>query len=171
MNLDTMTRDQLIEQADALGLEIPKGASKAAVRSAVEDAIAQKHLAVTTPLVVGALTAEQRVLLAGASDTEIEQVLLDPVVPSWCKAEFMAELGRRSASGRKSQIAEYIVTKGGRYFVPGHGTVLPNGSVISAMTHNLDDVRSQGIEFEPLVGRVEAYEDQLGFVKTRIIGG
>jgi hypothetical protein len=171
MNLDTMTRDQLVEQADALGVEIPKGASKAAVRAAVDDALAQKQAAVTVPPVVGALTPDQRVLLASASDAEIEGVLADAAVPAWCKAEFTAELSRRTAAGRKSVIAEYLVTKGGRYCVPGYATTLPKDSVISALTHNLDDVRAQGIEIEPLAGRVEAYKDQLGFVRTRIVGG
>jgi hypothetical protein len=172
-NLETMTRDQLVEQADALGLEIPKGASKAAVRSMVEDALAA-HRAVPVPPVPpvpGALSTDQRKLLLEAQDAEIDMVLADMDVPAWCRAEFQVEKDKRSAASLRSEIEQWHVTKGGRYFIPGHGTTIPTGSVVSPLTHNLDDLRAQGIEIEPLKGSVEVFRDQLGFAKTRIIGG
>lgn len=188
-SLDTMTRDQLVEQADALGVAVAKTMSKAAVRAAVEDALAAatpvtppaeappvappaggspEHIVEPTPQ----LTFEQRRLLAAADDAALVEALADPAMPDWCRSEFMAEQARRAdIASMRSTVEQWAVVKGGRYFIPGHGTTLPTGSVISAQTHNLDDVRAQGIEITPLVGEVEAYRDEMGFPKTRIVGG
>jgi len=59
----------------------------------------------------------------------------------------------------------YRVTKGGRYVMAGHITKLPNGALVTSLTHDFADLRAQGIEFAPAT-RVVTTEGQLGVQKS-----
>jgi hypothetical protein len=169
--LEQMTRDELVERAQSLGLEVRKDQSKAALREAIAGASPPPPAARVAD--GEPLTAEQRAKLALASEEQIEAVLADSALPLLWRSAFESELaGRRSRaqeSGLRSKIEEWVVTTGGRYFIPGYATTLPEGSVISAMTHDLDTVRAQGIEIRRLQGEVVIVIDQLGFARTKIV--
>ncbi len=104
-----------------------------------------------------------------AALVEIEK---DPDLPDYLRAAVHGELARRSSEEKakrarealKSEIKQYRVTKGGRYVCKGYITTLPENSVINHMTHDLEDVKSQGIEFEPL-SESRMVQDQLGVPK------
>lgn len=179
-NLGEMTREQLVEQAEAIGVSVRRDMSKAALREAIVSALAERqNPPVSGPGVPAAddggepLTVEQRAKLATASVETIEQALADPALPALWRSAFRAEAERRrartAADAMKSEIERWLVVKGGRYCLPGYQTTLPEGSVISALTHNLDDVRKQGIGLRRLEGEVVVVMDQLGFARTRIV--
>lgn len=60
----------------------------------------------------------------------------------------------------------YQVTKGGRIGIGGMLVTLPKGSCVTAHTHDLDNLRAQGIELRK-AGAVTAQPDQLGFPRTK----
>jgi hypothetical protein len=166
-----MTRDELTERAESLGLEVRKDQTKAALREMIGAAVAAQQAARVED--GEPLTAEQRDRLALASVEQIEAVLSDPALPHLWRSAFASELSGRRAraleASNRSKIEEWVVTKGGPFFIPGYGTTLPVDSVISAMTHDLDAVRAQGIEIRRLDGEVVIVIDQLGFARTKIV--
>ena len=70
----------------------------------------------------------------------------------------------------KSDVVSYLVTKGGRFVKDSTITRLPEGSVLTHLTHDLNAVRGQGIEFEKIEGEVTAGKGQLGETTTLIDG-
>ena len=126
-------------------------------------------------------TAEMAAEVASATDDQLKDVLEhdnalrakgDPdALPATWRAPIEAELKRRTeAAAMRSQIEEYEVVEGGRFFTPGYNTTLPKGSVISPFTHDLDEVRRQGIQLRPLTKHVTTAPDQLGVPRTRVEG-
>jgi hypothetical protein len=106
------------------------------------------------------LTAEQRHKLRSASYEQIQTVLEDPTLPVLWRKEFQAELVVRNARKREkakrdsmtSEIEKWEVTRGGPFVINGRVTQLRTGGVISALTHDLKEVRRQGIELRKLDG-------------------
>lgn len=101
------------------------------------------------------LTVEQFRKIAAAK-TEHLELVLDGPVPSAAYREAVAkELAERKKQQAgtllKAEVPEqhYRVTKGGRYIAHGAVGHLADGSVLTRLTHNLADVKRQGIEFEP----------------------
>lgn len=120
--------------------------------------------------------ADQIRRIRAAPTEKLEMVFNEPFLPDHLRATIEDELKQRqakaaeaaAASKLKSQIARYRVTKGGRFCVTGYVGELPTGSLITEKTHNLREVRRQGIEFEPATG-VELSTDQLGRQISRVV--
>lgn len=120
--------------------------------------------------------ADQIRRIRAAQTEKLEMVLNEPYLPEHLRAAIEDELQQRqataaeaaAASRRKTQIARYRVTKGGRYCITGYVGELPTGSLITDKTHNLREVRRQGIEFEP-ASHVELSTDQLGRQISRVV--
>lgn len=123
------------------------------------------------------LTAEQIGKLRKANTDQIRAVLEDPkLLPQW-RTEFQIELDGRcrmeeQEDERKkmtSPIQKYLITKGGRFVVRGYATELRTGGVVTGTTHNLDQLKAQGIEFEPLKGKVVVARNEMGRTITKIV--
>jgi len=122
------------------------------------------------------LNAEQRQKLREADEEKIRAVL-DGEMPQAWRIEFEQELQRRrsqrsavdTAKKMQSEISRYLITKGAPFVVGGRITQLRTGGVISDKTHNLDEVRRQGIEIEPLKGKLVVTEGRLGVPTTKIV--
>ncbi len=67
-------------------------------------------------------------------------------------------------------VESYIVVKGGRFVKDSQMTNLPRGAILTRLTHNLDQVKAQGIEMQLLEGAVSTGTGQLGEAVT-LIGG
>lgn len=67
-------------------------------------------------------------------------------------------------------VDSYIVVKGGRFVKDSQMTNLPRGAVLTRLTHNLDQVKAQGIEMQLLEDAVSTGKGQLGQPLT-LIGG
>lgn len=130
------------------------------------------------PITGNPLTSEQRAKLRDASTDQIEGALADPLLPTLWRKEFTFELEtrqrnrqRRDAKARlTSPLKKYEITKGGKYVVPGEGriTALHTGGVVCETTHDLKELKRQGIEFRELRGRVVVVNDLLGRTTTKI---
>lgn len=122
------------------------------------------------------LTAEQRAQLAAATPERLREVLASSDLPDEWRQEFQAELDRKEAAAqlaaqqaaKRTEINRYRITKGGRFSQAGHITQLRVGGVVSDLTHNLDELRRQGIEFEPFTGDVVVERDQLNRAVTQL---
>lgn len=168
MDLSEMTKEQLTEQAQELGVSVAAGASKAALRAAIESHVAQAQQAAPSESAGQPLTAEQAAALRAAPAESIRKALAtQPHMPALWRAAFELELTQRGPLVQTSEIQQWRVVNGGRYCIPGHATTLAKDSVITEYTHDLDDVRAQGLVLEPITS-VTVYEDQLGFAKTRV---
>jgi hypothetical protein len=123
-----------------------------------------------------AMLADQIRRIRAAQTEKLEMVLNEPFLPEHLRSTIEDELQQRQAraaeaaavSRLKTQIARYRVTKGGRYCITGYVGELPTGSLITDKTHNLREVRRQGIEFEP-ASHVELSTDQLGRQISRVV--
>jgi Rho termination factor, N-terminal domain len=73
----------------------------------------------------------------------------------------------RKRQALQSSVRQFRVAHGGRYIRQGHITEIATGSVVSPLTHDLEDVQAQGIELAPLKKLVVA-EDQLGNQVTHV---
>lgn len=116
------------------------------------------------------LNPAQQVALQGAATAKIEAVLADPNLrPVW-RAAFEAELERR-AKLEANSATPYLVVKGGGYVAPGtnYRTNVPKDSVVFEATHNLDDLRAQGIELRAVDGHVVVTENQLGMAVSKLV--
>lgn len=178
--LDNLTRKALLERATTLGLDGLEQASKARILAAVKAAVALTEtipaLEKSKPTQRVALQDEklhEQMVVIRAADTQKLLKLLEGELPDNLRAIAERELKNRALeaahaarqSGR-SQIQRFVVVQGGRFVVPGHITRLNAGEVISAATHNLDEVKRQGIVFAP-VSSVVTTRDELGRQQTR----
>ncbi len=191
MDLDKLTRKEMQAECKRLGIKGVADKDKPTIRAALEDYLAkeaeQKALdelngtkpeKPPSPAVSGdPLTGEQRAKLRAASTEEIESVLADPELPTNWRGEFQAEMNERrrqqsvdaDRAKRTSHIDKWLITKGGPFALAGRMTQLRTGGVISAMTHDLDVVRRQGIEIEPLKGKVVISHNEMGVPTTSIV--
>jgi hypothetical protein len=120
--------------------------------------------------------ADQVRRIRAASDDGLRRVLQQTDLPLHLRNIITAELGfrqrRQEELDRQNRlttpIQRYRVTKGGRFVVPGMITELPVGSLLTETTHNLAEVRRQGIEFESATA-VELGADQLGRQTSRVV--
>jgi hypothetical protein len=103
-------------------------------------------------------TPEQVNKIAAASTDQLEMVVADPGLPPHLRAVVTLELGRRTEASRQASQAKllqtplerYKVTKGGRYVTKeGFVTELPEGSLVTPLTHDVRHLRDQGIEWVP----------------------
>lgn len=110
-----------------------------------------------------------------ADTDKLHVVLADPNLETHLAKAITREIERREERDAKLRTAQdlkgtmelYTVTRGGRFVLPGQITELPAGSVIGPLTHNLAEVRAQGIEFQPLKS-LEVVEDQMGRKITKV---
>lgn len=119
---------------------------------------------------------EQARKIFSARTEQLEGLLDDPKLPDYLRQLVVAELARRQAAAaakynlEKAQgpLDRFKVTKGGRYVTrEGFPTFLPAGALVGPTTHDLEDVKRQGIEFEP--ARVVAVGlDEMGKQVSRI---
>ena len=122
------------------------------------------------------LTVEQREKMRNAATPHLVTVLGDPDLPLLWRNEFQCEVDRRVyAEGkeeerrlRTSVIERFEITKGGPFVVDGRVTALRTGGVISQLTHDFVEVQRQGIEIEPLNGKVIVSSDSMGFATSHI---
>jgi hypothetical protein len=114
--------------------------------------------------------------LDGASDSTIVDWLERHPDARQCLIDYAnLVLTRRAEARRAEEEAEalrsdlhyFVVVKGGRIAMHGLWTTLPNGSAVTAATHNLDELRAQGIVLEP-VARVRTDVNQVGLSITAI---
>jgi hypothetical protein len=108
--------------------------------------------------------------IRNASTTGLWEQLRKPDLPEHLRLTIRGELDlrqrrefeRERAAKYATRIERYRVTKGGRYVTrDGYITTIPDGSLLTRDTHDLEHVAKQGIECEPAHG-VELSEDQLG---------
>lgn len=116
------------------------------------------------------VTAEQAQLVQQASLDQLEGVVQDPKLEPQLRAYIEGEIAARRAEvettakkvGMTGPLTRFRVTKGGMYVPPGGSpTTLPVGSMVMTTTHDLAQVRKQGIEFEPCEAP-KVLHDQLG---------
>jgi len=206
MNLDEMSRAELLEEAERRGIRGVKDKAKAAIREAIESDLTVDALREQTesdqgrpasqepdvppaaaaggdgaeekqPPVGAPLTPAQRDKLLAASDDSIQAVLADPMLPQLWRVAFEGEWERRQrqakaqshASRMATPVQQYEIVKGGRFVVDGRVCQLHTGGVLTDQSHNLEEVRRQGIEIRPLDGQVLVVEDQLGRITTRVV--
>jgi len=103
-------------------------------------------------------TENQAQKIFAASTAQLEFVAQDPEFPAHLKALVVQELGRRASRAQavydreKAQgpMERFRVTVGGRFVTrDGFLTELVAGSVVTAATHDLAEVRRQGLQIEP----------------------
>lgn len=124
----------------------------------------------TPALPVRALTAEQRAAIGRASIEDLETAVLrgeaDSEFPANWLTEFRQELTRKreaqAKAARMTRQVYYRVTKGGRYVINSQGHNMPVGATVTQFSHNLDDLRRQGIELEEVTGEIVIEETQMG---------
>ncbi len=185
-NLDDMKRDDLMALAKRLNLKGLSDKDKPTIRTAIEaqqarleaEAAEGKLKPPEEDAPMGEpLTAEQREKLRAASMDQIQTVMADPEMPVLWRQEFKAEMDARHARKRAdterdrmtSHVVRYKVTKGGPFAVGGRICQVRTGGIVLETTHDLADLRRQGIEFEELKGKVVITETQLGRPTTAIV--
>lgn len=191
MDLENMTRKEMQAECKRLGIKGVVDKDKPTIRQSLEDFLAAeadakvlaeqngtKPVEPPAPVVSGEpLTGAQRTKLRGASNEQIEAVLTDPKLSVIWRDEFQKELNERrrveavdvDRASRTSVIQKYLIKKGGPFALAGRMTQLRTGGVISALTHDLFAVRAQGIEIEPLKGKVVISHNEMGVPTTVIV--
>ena len=190
MDLDGMTRDQLLAEAKKLELtglsQKDKPTIKDAVLKAIEarDAEAKMREEEGVPpdptpeqLEGEALTADQAETLRRNSTANIETALEDSSLTRQRRLAFQAELDIRAAAAAAaaekkrltSPMQGYLITKGGPLVINGRITQVRTGGVVYETTHDLALLKRLGIEYEPLKGHVEVVKGALGFATTKIV--
>lgn len=119
------------------------------------------------------VSGEQRLKIMRAHTDSLRAVLSpaegEEPLPEYLAVEVREELARREVKAAqeaadaklKGPVQVFKVTKGGRYVREGFVTRLEEGSILTPITHDLADVRAQGIEFCPSPGTEQTF-DQLG---------
>lgn len=192
MDLDGMTRDDLLAEAKELKLtgltQKDKPTIKQAVRAALEvkDAEAKARQEEGLPaeeeptpeqMEGEALTSEQVEKLRTNTPENIEKALKDPKLSRQWRLAFQKELDTRAvaaaAAAEKERMTSpmqgYLITKGGKLVIRGRITQIHTGGVVYETTHDLALLTRLGIEYEPLKGHVEVVKGALGFKTTKIV--
>lgn len=121
-------------------------------------------------------TPEQARKIFAAGTEQLEGLAADSALAPHLKLLVVQELGRRTEKVRAETLHQralgpmerFKVTRGGRYITrDGFPTELPTGSVITALTHDLEHVRKQNIQFET-ARAVGVAIDQLGNQVTEV---
>ena len=197
-SLEEMSRDELYELAQELEIPGRSNlrSDKDLLFEAVKNEMAAREAAKTAEAAEGVpveelpddeppepdpdvpLTADQLRRIQHATSESLEELLEDDTLPNNVRAEVEKELAWRQKRAdeeqrRKSlQVAEvegYRVVKGGRFVKDSHVTQLRTGAFVTPLTHDLKEVRRQGIKIEPCVG-FETLEGQLGEKRVRPVG-
>lgn len=192
MDLDGMTRKALLEVAKELGLTGLSQKDARTIRDAVQAALdvkeaeAQRRREEGIPvedekppemLEGEPLTPEQVDKLRTSSAEDIEKALEKPDFPRQWRLAFQKELDARVAAAAAaaekermtSPMQAYEITKGGPFIIRGRVTKIHTGGIVYETTHDLEDLKRQGIEFELLKGHVEVVRGALGFATTKIV--
>lgn len=192
MDLDGMTRDQLLAEAKKLELTGLSQKDKPTIRQAVQVAVEAKEAEAkarqeeglppepekTPEQVEGeALTSEQVEKLRTNSTANIEKAMGDPGLSRQWRIAFQQELDARAAAAAAaaerermtSPVQAYLITKGGPFVIRGRVTQIHTGGIVYETTHDLALLTRLGIEYEPLKGHVEVVKGALGFKTTRIV--
>lgn len=111
--------------------------------------------------------------LRWASEYEAEPFSIADRVAFWTAdtALFVERVRRAKADGVlpppavEARVEYFEVTRGGRFCGPMGVTSLPTGSVVSSQTHDLDEVRRQGIELRPCEEPRAIGPDAFGYVR------
>jgi hypothetical protein len=166
------TKKELYERAGELGI----AARDKMTKSALEEAIAEteaKGNPVNEPTQSQKHAAQGKGVEELAADTASE----DPRVVEAAQRELEKRnaaakntRAERGAHGgvKRAPVQNYLVVKGCLVNSNGMLTELAEGSVVSAMTHNLNTLRRSGAELKPVKGSRVAV-DQFGSVSTEVI--
>ncbi len=112
-----------------------------------------------------------------ASTSGLQAQLAKPDLPEHLRLTIRGELDLRArrefererAEKYSTRIDRFRVTKGGRYVTrEGYITTIPEGSLLTRDTHDLEHVASQGIEAKPAQA-VELSENQLGQQVSKVV--
>lgn len=192
MELDGMTREQLLTEAKNLELTGLSQKDKPTIRLAVEAELTAREAEALSRREQGLpaeeeappemmegepLTTEQMDKLRASSVGDIQKALENQAFPRQWRIAFQKELDTRTAAAAAaaekermtSPMQAYEITKGGPFIIRGRVTKIHTGGVVYETTHNLEDLKRQGIEFEPLKGHVEVVRGALGFPTTKIV--
>ena len=191
VNLEGLSRGDLVDLAEKRGIKGTKAMNMEALRTAIEADAARENAEVEAgqpvepphtedsgPEQGEPLTADQRQKLRAAPDEQVAALLADPSLPVMWRREFQAEADRRAvaaeaaatAARMRSELNKFRITVGGRFVTKqGYVTRLRVGCVVADTTHDLNDLRKQGIQFEPLQGEVKTVEGPLGRPMSRVV--
>ncbi len=186
MDLEDLSRDELLKEAKRLGLRGLTQKKADVIRAAVtekrqemveagDDPDAEPEV----PVQGDALTHEQYQALRKSDDATIQAKLDEQpnMNPLWKKA-FEKELADRAKKradeaeikSRQTPMDGYFITKGGAFVVNGRIHQLHAGGVVYETTHNLADLKQQGIEFEPMGDReLVVVKGNLGVPITKVV--
>ncbi len=191
MELDGMTREQLLAEAKDLKLTGLSQKDKPTIRQAVQVALEAKEAEAkmrqeeglpaeepTPEMMEGeALTTDQVEKLRTNSTANIEKALDDSGLSRQWRLAFQKELDARTAAAATaaekarmtSPMQAYLITKGGPFVINGRITQIRTGGIVYETTHDLAQLKLLGIEFELLKGHVEVVKGALGFPTTKIV--
>lgn len=168
MDLDKLTRDELITKAVELNIPSCKGKHRAwllrEVKAAVKDAVPDTERP-------GELTADEARRIKAAGNPQLLGLLRKPDLPEYLSGAIEAELKLREpppAPPAPPGPVQYLVTKGGPFVVGGMVNELATGSVVSQRTHSLQELKAQGMVLEEIQGTVRMEKDPIGGVRTVI---
>ena len=159
------TKAELYERAGELGIASRNGMNKSQLASAIAEAESRGNL-------IDAPTGEHKVSAAGK---ESEELIADMASDDKKVAKAAeCEIEKRSEKAKSEQLADsrkrklpqqYVVTK--RCLISSNGSLtdLAEGSIISAVTHSLNQIKQAGGEFEPCKGS-KLVSDQFGRLHT-----
>ncbi len=171
-NLDTLSREDLYAEATERKIKNRKSKPRDWLISAIREERA-KDTVPDTERPGLELTEEERDKIGRAEDIQLSGLLHKPGVPEYLKAAVQAELEKRARVNQAKAKAvptpvRYEVMKGGKYAIGGRVTQIAAKSILTPATHDLKEVKRQGIVLREFCAPVRIDVDPMWGAKAVI---